>query len=93
MVCVQAPGSDKMLVGVAGACTALLGARFVEYVIYETKEDQFGKGPIARVIDFFSTFMGQVVYTQRYTQSLVTIEAHKQSLKQRLNSKHFAMHS
>jgi len=54
-----APGGDKALIGTASACTLLLGARFIEYLLYETKEDQFGKGPIARVLDFFATFVGQ----------------------------------
>eukprot|EP00802_Teleaulax_amphioxeia_P015344 Tamp_15433.p1 GENE.Tamp_15433~~Tamp_15433.p1 ORF type:complete len:412 (+),score=128.03 Tamp_15433:1-1236(+) len=54
-----APQGDKVLAGVAGACTLLLSARFAEYLVYETREDQFGKGPIARVIDFFGSFMGQ----------------------------------
>ena len=49
-----------MLAGAAAGATVLLGARFLEYLVYETKEDQFGKGPIARVIDFFATFVGQV---------------------------------
>jgi len=57
--CTQAPQGDKVLAGVAGACTLLLSARFAEYLVYETREDQFGKGPIARVIDFFGSFMGQ----------------------------------
>lgn len=56
----QAPVSDKALAGAAGACTLLLSARFFEYLVYETKEDAFGKGPIARVLDLFSSFMGQV---------------------------------
>ena len=58
-MCTQAPQGDKVLAGVAGACTLLLSARFAEYLVYETREDQFGKGPIARVIDFFGSFMGQ----------------------------------
>ena len=55
----QAPGGDKALVGVSGACALLLGVRFAEYLVYETREDQFGKGPIARVVDFFGAFIGQ----------------------------------
>jgi hypothetical protein len=56
----QAPAGDKALVGIAGACTLLVGARFVEHLVYDSKGDAFGKGPIARVIDFFSTAIGQV---------------------------------
>ena len=58
-MCAQASGLDRALAGAAGSCTLLLGARFLEYLVYETKEDQFGKGPISRVIDFFGTFISQ----------------------------------
>jgi len=60
-MCAQASGLDRALAGAAGACTLLLGARFLEYLVYETKEKEnpFGKGPISRVIDFFGTFISQ----------------------------------
>ena len=66
----QAPAGEKALAGAAGACTLFLGARFVEYLVYETKEDAFGKGPIARVLDFFSSFIGQVKSSRALSLSL-----------------------